>query len=374
MKIKKLERSGKRLVARAFSLFFRPQKISAGGIDPLDIKRILIVRQHDQLGDMLLSVPAFRGLRKRFSGAEISLVASPVSYSVVKNNPYLDEVILYDKRNFRLNPFTLVGFLAGLRRRNYDLAIVLNTVSFSLTSMIIALFSGARIVAGCTSEPFGCDYSRRFYSLELPLPSAEELEGMHEGAHNLYPLRAIGVEESDLASIIVPDGGEARAADRFIRAAVGEGEPFVVIHPGAGKKRNRWPAERFAEISLRLLDRYHIKTIAVAGPMDSEPMGLFLRSVGNCPTLVSNPSIDFLAALMRRALLVLCNDTGVLHIAGAVGARCIAIFGPTEASRWKPANESVIAVSSKDGSIESVTVDDVFNEAERIVGQWRARE
>ena len=81
------------------------------------------------------------------------------------------------------------------------------------------------------------------------------------------------------------------------------------------------------------------------------------------PVVVSSPAIGFLAALMRKASVNLCNDTGVMHIAGAAGARCVAIFGPTDPARWKPVNETVVAVRSGDGKISSVSVDKVVEAA-----------
>jgi ADP-heptose:LPS heptosyltransferase len=70
---------------------------------------------------------------------------------------------------------------------------------------------------------------------------------------------------------------------------------------------------------------------------------------------------------MRDAAISVCNDTGVAHIAGAVGARCVEIFGPTDPDRWKPVSESVVAVRSDDGKVESVTVESVMRAAERLL-------
>ena len=85
------------------------------------------------------------------------------------------------------------------------------------------------------------------------------------------------------------------------------------------------------------------------------------------PTVVSRPQVGFLSALMEHAALTLCNDTGIMHIAGAVGAPCIALFGPTDPARWKPVNETVVAVKATDGHVESVSVDEVLSVALQLL-------
>jgi ADP-heptose:LPS heptosyltransferase len=366
--MRKVERFAKLALARFVARFLRVEKITPAELSSVAVERLLVIRQHNQMGDMLLAVPAFRGLRKRFPGARITLVASPINSRVMENNPYVDEVLTYAKRRSRRDPLELPRFIGELRRRRFDAAIVLNTVSFSVTSMLLAVASGARLRVGSTSAPFGHDLTSRFYHLELPLPSSEELARMHESEHNLYPLAAIGVRESDLASLLVPTEAERDEARRFIAAAFGPDAPFIACHPGAGKTRNIWPPERFAELVRLLGERRALAAVAVRGPMDRETMDAFLAASAKPPAVVSCPSVGFLGALMERASLVLCNDTGIMHIAGAVGARCVALFGPTDPARWKPVNGSVVAVRGANGEVASVTVAEALEAALRLIG------
>ena len=79
------------------------------------------------------------------------------------------------------------------------------------------------------------------------------------------------------------------------------------------------------------------------------------------------PSIGFLGALMKRAAVTLCNDTGIMHIAGAVGANCCAVFGPTNPDRWKPVNDNIVAIRGTEGRVESVTVDEMVRRAAQFI-------
>jgi ADP-heptose:LPS heptosyltransferase len=158
----------------------------------------------------------------------------------------------------------------------------------------------------------------------------------------------------------VPTPGEERACDRFIAAATPDGGRFIVVHPGAGKKENTWPAGKFARVCRLLRDRLGLATVVVRGPVDGAAYDAFLREADVPRAAVSTPSVGFLGALMKRAVCTVCNDTGIMHIAGAVGASCVAVFGPTEPSRWKPVGEHVLAVRAPDRIVDSVPVEAVY--------------
>jgi len=365
---KKIEKAGKLALARFVSLFLSRRRVTAREFSRLGVSRLLIIRQHHQMGDMLLAVPALRGLRQRFGSARITLLASPANAACMQCNPYVDEVLVLPRKKGLRRAFDLLRFIADLRRRRFDAAIVLSTVSFSVSSMLLAVASGARLRIGSTSEPFGHDLSSRFYHLELPLPSSEELATMHESAHNIYPLSAIGVRVADLTSVFVPSAEDEQDCERFIAVSFGAGGRFIVVHPGAGKPPNVWPGRHYAEAARILGKAFGCGVVATAGPDDAATLAAFLDACVERPFVQSSVSLGFLGALMKRSILTLCNDTGILHIAGAVGARCVAVFGPTDPARWKPVNETVVAVRGNDGNVDSVSVEEVVAAAAALVG------
>jgi ADP-heptose:LPS heptosyltransferase len=297
--IKGLERAGKFGVARVIALFLSKRRITAQEFGRLEVSRLLVIRQHHQMGDMLLAVPAYRGLRARFGGAKITLLASPLNAPCVQGNPFVDEVLVLPRKQGLRGIGALVRFVAELRRRRFDAAIVLNTVSFSVTSMLLAVASGARWRMGSTSEPFGHDLTSRFYHLELPVPP-ETLAAMHESEHNLYPLAAIGVRTADLTSVFVPPAEDERECERFIAASFGAGGRFLVVHPGAGKPQNVWPGSRYAEAARILSKTLACGVVAVGGRADAATLAAFLEACVDRPIVVSCPSLGFLGALLKR--------------------------------------------------------------------------
>jgi heptosyltransferase-3 len=112
--------------------------------------------------------------------------------------------------------------------------------------------------------------------------------------------------------------------------------PYAVIHPGSGSPRKNWPSDRFAELARRV-ERAGLEPIVLAGPAD-EPV-----SIGGRPT-TSGLGLRELASLLAGATLYVGNDSGASHVAGAVGAPTVAVFGPTRALRWRPLGPRVVAV------------------------------
>jgi len=129
-----------------------------------------------------------------------------------------------------------------------------------------------------------------------------------------------------------------------------------------------WPGSRYAETARILGKTFGCGVVATGGPADAATLAAFLEACVERPFVRSSVSLGFLGALVKRSILTLCNDTGIMHIAGAVGARCVAVFGPTDPARWKPVNEAVVAVRGKDGNVDSVSVDEVVAAARALLG------
>ena len=117
--------------------FLRPPRLSNDQARAMRFERILVIRQHNQMGDMLLAIPALRAIKSAHPGATVHIVSSTLNHGVMRICPYVDRVLTYDKRNV----FSHAGLVSALRRERYDLAIVLHTVSFSFTSVALAVLS-----------------------------------------------------------------------------------------------------------------------------------------------------------------------------------------------------------------------------------------
>jgi len=357
--VRKLERSVKRMFIRLLSGLIETEKVGREELLAAPKRRILVIRQHHQMGDMLLAVPAFRALKEAFPGVKTGVVASRLNCGVLANNPYVDEVFVYDKKN----PLGHVRLVRRLRAERFDLVVVLHTSSFSFTSVLLACFSGAKFRIGSTSQPFGHALSKAFFHFELPLPPREALDGMSETEHNLYPLAALGIHTDDLSPLFVPSAADSAWAEEVAAEFRKEECILLAVHPGAGKKENIWGAARFAEVAERIGKLAKARVLLIEGPRDREEAEEFARRCSLDIRLVRNEPIGRVAALLELSDLVLCNDTGVMHLAAAAGAETLAVFGPTDPVRWAPRCGNLHFVRAPDGILRKLDVRTVFIEA-----------
>ncbi len=361
---KTIERRGKRLLVGLASRLVKTTPMSSEEIRAANPKRILVVRQQNQMGDQLLAIPAYRAIKESLGSVELSVITAPINRDVLLNNPYVDHVFTYNNRDLA----GTIRMIRDIRGMRYDLAIVLHTVSFSFTSALIGLLSGARIRVGSTSDPFGNSLGGAFYHLELPLPEARELAQMNEAEHNVYPLRALGIDTRDLSPIVVPGPASLSFAREFLGRTTKPDRKRIVVHPGAGKAANVWPPSNFAEVVNRLAARVEFDLCVVRGPRDAHAVEEFGRAVRVPYALLEGRPIGDVAAVLRSSDLVLCNDTGIMHVSCAVGAATLAVFGPTDPVRWAPRCANLTVVRAKDGDLRQLDPGSVLEGVLRLLG------
>ncbi|MBN2412543.1 glycosyltransferase family 9 protein [candidate division KSB1 bacterium] len=327
------------------------------------IKRILIVRQHDQLGDFLLSTPVFRALRSKFPNAFIAVVARNYTASLALHNQYINKVIPFYEHGRDWNLKRIFGFIKQLTDK-YDLAVVLNTVSHSLTSDLIARFSGASYILGSEHLPFHGALRNFFYNMNAPyLPGIN-----HQSERNLDIVRYIGADTNDLSEHITLLTSEKEWALNFLKTkGWDETKKIISVHPGAGKKGNRWPVENFAAAVNRLSKENNAQLLLTWGPGE-ENLGKQLEEfISGSFISVTHPEIRKVAALLSCSSLFLCNDTGVMHLAAAAGVPLVVVFGPTNPEEWKPIGEQFVAVRGINHECYEIKPNKVIKIAQKLL-------
>ncbi len=343
--------------------------------DPLSIaaatsrehfRNILVVRQHDQLGDMLCAVPLLQTLRSAYPAARISLVTSPVNHEIMLHHPAVDEIIYYDKRTLRTDPARMWTFIRSLRTRHYDLAVVPATVSLSTTSNVMARLSGAAVRIGPGSlEGRRCATSWCFTTpIDLGWRSAPHI---HQSKRNLAILSPLGLAGEELTCTIGITGEERASALSTLSAPRKRYRMLVGFHPGAGKVPNRWPAERFADLADRIATRYGAGIVITEGPMDEQPVDEMRRHLHSPFELINARPIREVAALIDQLDLYITNDTGVMHIAGATRPRLLSLFGPTDPLQWAPIGAKNRFITARDGNINSIPTAEVENTVDIMI-------
>lgn len=334
--------------------------LKPSAVDLQAIKRILVIRQHDQLGDLLLSTPVLRALRAHFPQAFIAVMVRNYTFEVMQHNACIDQVILFREKIGSYSYRWLRQFCQQLFA-GYDLTIVLNTVSHSLTSDLFAWLSRARFILG--SEHLKFPGSQRNFLYNLLAPYDEKTKNQTE--RNLDIVRYLAVNTSDLGEMMTLRPAEIRWARRVLKKT---DELVIGVHPGAGKLPNRWPIERFKALILALQEHYRPLFVLSWGPKEQDLGQELLGIPGIRYVLANNLKLRQLAAIMAQMDLFFCNDTGVMHLAAAVETPLVAIFGPTDPEQWKPPGDRFIAVRHPSNRCEEVALDQVLAAGKRLLG------
>lgn len=296
-------------------------------------RRIHLYRPHNQLGDLLLNVPAIRAVRERYPGAHITLVVGRQNAAAVEGQAWADEIRVVDTRNF-------VGIARAALRRGPrpDLALYFTTVSYTRSGALLVALSGARERLGFDPRQWGERDAARL-TRSLPYPEGAP----HQSEISMALARAAGAGRKPPPPYYVAD------AASVARAPAGA----VYLHPGAGKVKNRWPADRFAAVARDLLARGR-EVWLIEGPQDAGTVEAVNAALGSPLPIVRGETIPQLAGRFARASLYMGNDTGPLHLAGAVGAPTVGIYGWSDPLEWAPVGRLVRAVRAADATLPSI--------------------
>jgi len=332
------------------------------------VENILVIRQHNQLGDMLCSLTLYAALKKKFPDSRITLVAAKTYYEIPFNeiNPYLDRVITFDKQNFR----TILSFFRSLRERKYQLGIVPSTIKVSRTSHIINLFSGAKIKVGVKSIDGNKNNSHKF----LNIKSDFNWENAHQLDRNLSIVRQIGCDltQEEMRAIKFSfSDKEIIDAKIFLEAHFPDKRKKIIsFHPGAGKKENMWPTNNFIKLIRKIFEEYNNYVLLTSGKIDKEiiiEVENELKKYGVAYQLLDVIPIKQQGAILSLVDLYITNDTGSMHIAGFSDAKMISLFGPTDPNEWAPQGINKHFIKSITGNIIDISVDEVFNLSKKFL-------
>ena len=307
----------------------------AGDESPPEPRRIHLVRPQNQLGDLLLNVPAIRAIRERFPRARITLIAGRQNAPAVQGQPWVDEVRVVDTRN-------ALGVLGDSLRPGPrpDLAIYFTTVSYSKSGAFRTRASRARERVGFDAAHYG-ERDRAALTRAVPYPE----RALHQSEVSLVLARAVGAtSEPPPPPTYLPDPELLARAPRGV----------AYLHPGAGKVKNRWPADRFAMVAKELLARA-VDVLWIEGPQDEGCVDAAGRALGKTLPVVRGESIPMLAARFAAARVYVGNDTGPLHLAAATGCPSVGIYGWSDPREWAPVGRVVRTVRAADHSLESIT-------------------
>lgn len=303
-------------------------------LDEKTLRRILVFRI-GHLGDTVVALPAFWTLRHSFPGSELVLLSNsdnrnpnyPSPRNVLPPAGLFDDWITYSA-----SPPSRLALLAKLRRRKFDAVFYLMTRnrSWAQVRRDLAFFrlSGVSEVL-CTNYLL----TNRL-STDIPIPTPEVAA---EADFLLDCLRSEGIAPSISRSHdLCLTEEEKMAAAEFMSAAETRAG-FIGIAPGSKWESKIWAEKRFGDVVHRLIGEFQLTPIVLGGPEDREKGERLIYAWRSGLNGAGKLSIRESAAVLAKCRLYLGNDTGVMHLAGAVGTPCVAVFAAVDwIGRWKP--------------------------------------
>jgi heptosyltransferase I len=331
-------------------------------------ERFLLVRL-GSLGDVVHALPAAAALRETFPDARVDWVVDRKWARVLEGNPDLNEAIVLD----RTSPAGIAAVVRRLRAADYTCAIDFQAL---YKSALIAFGSGAARRIG-----FQASYAREGLAAYL-YSERYNPRGPHKVDHNLTLAEAAGAKKFPPRFPLAIRGDDEEAAQRAL-AAHGVSEYFV-LNPGGGWRSKCWPAERYGELHRKLAERHGWRGVVSFGPGEERLADEVVSAAGQPAPVPIALGLGPLLALLRRAKFIVSADTGPLHLAAALGASIVGLYGPTDPCRNGPYAKGAVVVrnppfsvttydrgTSYSPSMLSISVDQVFEAVERRVGIGR---
>jgi len=303
--------------------------------------RILLTRT-DRLGDVVLSTAAIKAVRSRYPEAYIAFMVRPFAKDIIEGNPYLNEIIVYDKYGKHRSLFTTIAFAISLRKKKFDIAVMLHPTN------------RVHLVAYLAGIPERVGYDRKIpFLLTKKITHTKQKGEKHELDYTLDILRFIDVhkKEKDLSITIKP--GDSDTAEKILEEwHVGKDVPLIAINPGASCASKRWSPNNFATLCDALARDFKARIVIVADRANKEFADAVAKGMRHEPVnLAGKTTVGVLAAVISKCSLFISNDSGPVHIASALKVPVISIFGRKDPGlspkRWGPTYEKS-AVFHKD--------------------------
>lgn len=288
-------------------------------------KRILVIR-YRFIGDTILTVPFLRNLKQHYPEAKIDVLVGPQSGEVLKECPYINELIEYDTTRFHKydqgkgKPKSFFHYVSLLRSKKYDAVFVLKR---SVTAVLLACLTGAKERIG-----YGGGFKNVFLT-----NSVKWNPNVHEVESTLDVLRAADIP-------IIDNKLEAWTTRNEIAAAkslLPEGEhKYVLIHAAAAHPDKMYPIASWGKV-VNSLHVQGFTAVFSGAPEDKQLNDEIIQLSGvDGINLAGQLSLRESMALYKLMQLTICVDSGPSHLSAAVGTPTLAIFGPTDPVRWRP--------------------------------------
>ena len=313
-------------------------------------RNILVIRM-DHLGDVLMATSVPKLIKESFPGCRVTFLTSSWAAALLENNPFVDEVMLYDAPWFSKKRYRKTGksgsfskLIRSVREKNFDLAVGLRG---DLRENYLMFRAGikARVGYGITGGGF------------LLTKEIDYNYSAHESERTLDLLRALGARKASLApELYFSQGEDTSLNQKFLELGRSRNDKYIGYQIDAGAESKEWPLESAKAFINNVAGQFPDYKIVLVGSNSEksrllrQPSGLprndtRARSEGKVIDLVGKTTIRDLCILGRKFSAFVGPDSGPSHIAAALGVKTVFLFsGTNDFERWKPLSENAFVL------------------------------
>ena len=293
---------------------------------PGSVQKILVLR-YRSIGDILLSNPTLKALREKFPKAEIHYLADDLFVKLLHNNPNIDQVVTHHRDAESDGIASQWDDIKLLRDQDYDLAIDLQT---GPRGAFTTLLCGATTRLG---HPYRLR-NRLCYNMYGDPPQPED----HTWQVQFRTVLPLGIKWPDKPEFFldISDNAMTSQHKRLESEGLMFDRPIVMLHPGARVQTKRWPADLMGELARWLVDIKNMAVILAGSKADEDEIMAIRKASGYALPYFTQLGLSELGAMIKASNMIICNDSGPMHMAGVLGTPTVALFGPSDPTVWAP--------------------------------------
>ncbi|MGA1824427.1 MAG: glycosyltransferase family 9 protein [bacterium] len=317
----------------------------------------IVIFRNGSIGNTLVAIPVMRAVKEKLK-SHVTVIVDSVGYELLSNTPYIDNLIIYEKKGKDRGLFNHIRFIHALKKDNYDIAILLKRF---FRNELIAYLAGIKERIGFKSE------NATPFKLTKHIPYDE---GKNIIDLNLSLLNLINIKPDDDRLEIFPSDQERKIAATFLHENTLIEKDYFIAHFGGNTLKDaKWPSEKYGRLCEKIIETHKNRIILISGPGEIE----FNKRIALAVAAQYRPYIKIahnlplksFVCLIDTSILFLGNDSGPSHLADVAGKKSLIFFSHKEdivgqIKKWKPKGEKFIPLYSKDGNINNVTVDQAF--------------
>jgi heptosyltransferase-2 len=316
----------------------RPFQVRFGKRLPAEgIERVLI-RGTNWIGDVVMTLPAVAAIRRRWPGARVAVLAKPWVAEVYRLSPDVDEVIVFQEPGRHAGIPGKLRLANELRSRRFDCAILLQN---AIEAAILARLAGIPLRAGYNSDGRGL-------LLTHAVRRTQAIRQVHQIDYYIEMVLTLGCLSAGREVCLRPGSDYQKTAEALFRQyGIGTGHMLIGLAPGAAYgPAKKWFPERFAAVADHLIEATEGGQVILFGSNGDRESTAAVQGSARHPLIdiAGMTNLKEAIALIARCSLFLSNDSGLMHVAGALGVPTVAIFGSTNPATTSPVGDKSVII------------------------------